>query len=149
MPSVQFLSPNQPGKTLSGALRWLEGEWRTTNIAANFNAVISRGGNTIAAQAPMNCKLVGWTCTMDNLGLVNAAAGAALAIKVIRQPLTGSPTSPVQVGSVLVGESNVSKVADVEIAFSAGELVYVHLQTPAGWTSTTCDPTIKLEFEAT
>lgn len=141
---------NSGGQTPSSLLdRWMEGDWRRADMPANqTDLVISRASaQAQAVQLSRACTLVGWTCSTSNLGGVDAAAGGALTIKAIRVSAAGVADAAVTIGTVNIGESNVSKVANTEIVFAAGDSVYLTFSTPAGWTSTTIDPTVRLEFE--
>lgn len=123
-------------------------DWRAVNVAAaQTNVVFSRGTSQAqAAQLEQNCTLIGWTCSMDGLGGVNAAAGAALTIKAVRVSAAGVADAAVTLGTVDIGESNVAKNALTTIDFTAADSVYLTYTTPAGWTATTADPCITLIF---
>ena len=138
-----------PSTSGGGKLRWFEGEWRTTNLLANQAALslLRATGQSQAAQIPLASRLVGWTCCMSNLGLVDAVAGSPLQVKMVRVSSAGVSDAAVLIGTVLVGESSVSKSSVVNPAFAAGDFAYVVLTTDGAWTSITVDPCLKLEFE--
>jgi hypothetical protein len=48
-------------------------------------------------------------------------------------------------GTVDIGESTVSKAVATPIDFNAGDTIYPNFTTPAGGTSTACDPTVCLK----
>jgi hypothetical protein len=137
-----------PAPAVKAPWRFVKGQWRTAKIAAGFDAAIGRAvGQSTAVQLPVRCRLVGFTCSMSSLGTVEPVSGSALRILVVRQATTGVADAPVAIGTVEVGESNVSKDTSVALELGRGESVHVHLQTDDAWTSTGCDPAITLEFE--
>jgi hypothetical protein len=146
-PSFRNWSPAKV-KVAAGAWRFVKGQWRTSNIAAGFDAIVHRAvGQSTAVQVPVRCRLIGFTCSMSSLGTVEPVSGSALRIFAVRQGKTGSADEPVLIGTVEVGESNVSKDAAIAVELDRGDSVLVRLQTDASWTSTGCDPAITLEFE--
>jgi len=136
------------GQCSNGDGTFFLGEWRATNLAASqTNVLFNRAtGNSTGVQIPQNCTLIGWGCYMDNLGLSNPVAGAAMTIKAIRVTVAGAAQTAVTIGTVDIGETNVVKVASTPIDFSAAEIVYPNFTTPAGWSNLTCDPEVYLIF---
>jgi hypothetical protein len=131
-----------------GSWRFVKGQWRTAKIAAGFDGVVGRAvGQSTAVLLPVRCRLVGFTCSMSSLGAVEPVSGSALRVLVVRQGRTGEPGAPLAIGTVDVGESNVSKDVVAGPVFERGDSVYVRLATDAAWTSTACDPALTLEFE--
>lgn len=146
-PSFRNRSPS-PAPSARGPWRFVKGQWRVAKIAAGFDAVVGRAvGQSTAVQLPVRCRLVGFTCSMSSLGTVEPVSGSPLRILVVRQGTTGDADPAVAIGTVDIGESNVSKDAEVALELGRGESIYVRLQTDDAWTSTSCDPAITLEFE--
>lgn len=124
------------------------GAWLRSNMPANqsdllLNRATSQSTNVLLRR---RCRLTKVLCSMDTLGASNPAAGGALTIKVVRMSWQGYEHPTIVAATVNIGESNICKDPENELHCEAGDSVYVQLSTPAGWTSTTCDPSIRLQF---
>lgn len=132
----------------SRSQRQILGMWRRADMPASSSITVNRAtGQSTATQVRRRAKIVGFTATMDTLGAANPAAGSALTLKVIVGSWQGYNKPEVTIGTVDVGESNVTKPSLVEIQLEAGDVVYMLFVTDGSWTSTTCDPAVTLETQ--
>lgn len=133
--------------TANPGRRNIIGYWQTTNIPANFNAIVNRASlEKSAQQASRSCRLTRVMVSMDDANLANPAAGSPLLVKAIRTLAAGYSEPPKTIASVAVGESNIARDPLTTFVLSPGDSVHIQLTTDASWTGTTCDPSVSLEF---